>query len=288
MNALACNGIAVEVTINGRPVRTYPHQGKYFFESRKDSQYEIVVRNNNAYRVEVVAAVDGLSVLTGKLASKSDSGYIVNGYDKVVIKGYRCSDDSVGAFKFTEKYGSYAASKGIASNTGIIAVAVFQESIPTQYWSTCGSYPAGSPCIDYNRLIGAPLKRHSDFFYTTDNAVLRGYTGNPGPNGSIGVVGSNGIIGCSTTDMMSFTNTCQTSVADEVPAAHGTGWGDKLDDKVKHVTWVRGAEIYSSELHYNSRENLIALGVEVIPEKRVAKSVGFPGDYATPPIGWRG
>jgi hypothetical protein len=277
MNALVSNGITAEVTINGRPVRTYPHQGKYFFESRKDSQYTITVHNSNWYRVEVVVSVDGLSVMNGELASKTDSGYIINGYDKVVIKGYRYSDDSVGAFKFTEKDSSYAADKDVEGNAGLIAIVVFAEyvdltpppvSVPWTYspapvWYSSGGCSTG----------------------TLGDNVLRGCSGSNGPLGMAGTAGCSGTNGI---NMGQVTANYCSVLADAVPAAHGTTWGDKVDDHVNYVSWTRSYEIYSTEILYNSRENLITMGVPVVPAKLAVAPVGFPRDHATPPRGWKG
>ena len=293
MNMLNYAGIEVSVTVNSRPVRTYPHKGKYFFESRKDSQYEIVVKNNNYHRVEVIVSVDGLSVMNGELASKSDSGYIVNGYDKVVIKGYRYSDDSVGAFKFTDKSGSYAASKKAAGNAGLIAIVVFAEAVKWQpaavpYWQKDNFNSTPWPPYWWNSIT------YGGFSQSRNSSTIGGCLGSNGPKGELGTAGTNGINCSSTVNYCSTLRSpaCPGVTVQEtdcsVSAAHGTGWGDKLDDHVNYVSWERGYEMYSTEIQYNSRENLIAMGVSVVPQKLAVKPVGFPRDHARPPRGWNG
>jgi hypothetical protein len=54
---------------------------------------------------------------------------VVDPYSKVEIKGFRYSDDNVGAFEFTRKKDndSYAATKGNQKNCGVIGFRLYNE-----------------------------------------------------------------------------------------------------------------------------------------------------------------
>ena len=121
--------INTSIVINGGPARVYSKQGKSYIEARNGTEYAIKVENLTGDEILVVATVDGLNVVTGQKAalSNQENGYILNPYGSYTIKGFRVNNDSVGAFQFSSKKKSYAASKndGSESNVGVIAVAAF-------------------------------------------------------------------------------------------------------------------------------------------------------------------
>ena len=122
------NGIEMRVLVNGRPIREYPHNGMTFVESRHGSNYSIKIKNDNGFRVMAVVSVDGLDVITGKPAEKSNKGYIVDAYSSTEIKGYRISDNDSAAFVFVSKDKSYVANvSGDSRNSGVIGIRVFEE-----------------------------------------------------------------------------------------------------------------------------------------------------------------
>ena len=250
-------------------MRVYPHEGRYYIESRDGTEYAIKVKNNNWWRVEVIAAVDGLSVMNGKLATKSDSGYVVNGYSELIIKGYRKDMEEVGAFKFTRKYNSYAASKGKASNVGVIAIAVYNEKVN---WNFNGSY---------STTIAMPSWTLGPTF--TSNGSTGTYKG----------LGSElTSTSSSTIYAMNCSNSCvsvkNSAKGQSVDFDHGTTWGQKLQDRVVNVEFERDILSVETEIFYNSKENLEAIGIKLVQEKLVTLPRGFPADFASPPSGWSG
>jgi hypothetical protein len=44
----------------------------------------------------------------------------------------------------------------------------------------------------------------------------------------------------------------------------------------------------ASEIFYNSKENLEAMGIKLVQEKQVNYPTGFPGSFAKPPTEWKG
>lgn len=290
MNSIHNNGIDVSVTVNGRPVRTYLHEGRYFIESREGTEYVIEVKNSNWYRVEAVVAVDGLSVMNGKKASVEDCGYVIPAYGSIKVKGYRKDLEEVGAFKFTKKENSYAsADKGDGSNVGVIAVAVWKEKIYTKsvwhpgttttIWTstpswmcgtgtyTCGS--GGSSKIEPISYTSGSLSSN-----VVSSMSVTGVSGPSGPDGTEGPIGYNSILR-------------SVSLDPQPSFGHGTTWGQKIQDKVTTTTFERDGIILQSEIFYNSKENLEAMGIKLVQEKQVNFPTGFPASFATPPTGWK-
>ena len=78
-----------------------------------------------------VVSVDGLDVISGKAAEKSDKGYIVDAHSATEIKGYRLSDTERADFMFVSKDSkkNYVASakEGDKRNSGVIGIRVFEE-----------------------------------------------------------------------------------------------------------------------------------------------------------------
>lgn len=287
MNSIHSNGIDVSVTVNGRPVRTYLHEGRYFIESREGTEYVIEVKNSNWYRVEAVVAVDGLSVMNGQKASIEDFGYVIPAYGSVKIKGYRKDLEEVGAFKFTRREQSYAAAdKGDGTNVGVIAVAVWREKIyttsvwhprtTTTIWTSTPSWVWGTGTYTCGTNSVSPISYTSGSL--SSNAVssmsVTGVSGPSGPDGAAGPIG--------------YDSTLRRVSPDPQPSfSHGTTWGKKIQDKVSTTSFERDGIILQSEIFYNSKENLEAMGIKLVQEKQVNFPVGFPASFATPPSGWK-
>lgn len=272
MNTINNHGIELSVTVNGRPTRTYLHEGKYFIESRDGTEYAIEVKNTNWYRVEAVIAVDGLSVITGKAASKDDSGYIISGHDKLVVKGFRKDLNEVGAFKFTKKEKAYATGKGQADNVGVIAVAIYKEKYVAPVWyepvSTSINTDAGFP-LNYSSVSNTASTTSGQ---TTTN--YQQYTGDLKPHIN--------------SMLRSVEPQCWAYNTQSVEFDHGTTWGQKITDKVVTAVFDREVLILTTEVFYNSKENLEAVGIKLIQEKQITFPKGFPVDFAAPPAGWSG
>jgi hypothetical protein len=99
-----------------------------FVIGKKGREYEIQVRNLSDARLEVVLSVDGLDVMDGKPASVKKRGYLIAPGKKVVIRGFRTSEDKVARFKFSSVESSYANLRhGNVRNVGVVGLAVFTE-----------------------------------------------------------------------------------------------------------------------------------------------------------------
>jgi hypothetical protein len=290
MNTINKNGIELSVHASGgRPMRIYQQDDKFFLESREDTEYTIEIKNNSSSRVEAVVAVDGLSVMNGATASYSDRGYIIEAWGKIAIKGYRKDSQEVGAFKFTKKEKSYAASKGDASNTGVIALAVYKEKyVPAYSYGSLGGTSVlngGKWWInDYNPTLDQqPVK--SDLVFRSATASYSGSTGSS----------TTRLMGYAT-NTSSFNSASQNagasnaSTAQSVSFDHGTTWGQKIKDSVTTTLFTRDSTtpFLVQEVFYNSKQNLENMGIKLVEEKLVSLPTGFPAQYATPPANWQG
>jgi hypothetical protein len=124
-NGLVSVGLRDE---GGRFFSGFLSGGRNFVVGEAGHRYTIVVRNNTAFRLEIVVSVDGLDVLDGKAAAFSKRGYLVDPRGEIEVDGFRQSMDTVAAFRFGSVRGSYAGQKyGDTRNVGVIGVAVFNE-----------------------------------------------------------------------------------------------------------------------------------------------------------------
>ncbi len=127
----ALAGMAVDVEIrdrrSGRVLPVYWHEGERHVAGEPGHEYEIRLRSREGSRVLAVTSVDGINVITGRTASPSQGGYVLDPWGRLEIDGWRKSMDDVAAFYFTALPDSYAARTGRPDNVGVIGVALFRE-----------------------------------------------------------------------------------------------------------------------------------------------------------------
>jgi hypothetical protein len=287
-----------QILVNNNKCKQYNHQGRTYVEAHSGTEYEIEIKNNYYKRILAVCSVDGLDVLTGKPANGDAGGYIIDAYHPIKIKGFRYDDDSVGAFRFTCKGGSYAASKqdGSERNCGVIGIRLYYEVEPIVVvqpmpwvvqpfnpWQPSNPWiiPSSVSCNPLGGLYGA-----ARFGYQDDVQYSAGGSGM-----SVGTTLS------SAQPMMDYGNTVRSReprmeklCASPTPKGFdmGTAWGQKKDSKVFTTDFNRGCLALSQDIYYASRESLIEMGVPITNELKVNLPQSFPGKYAEPPSGWRG
>jgi hypothetical protein len=130
-------GSAVTVSVRDDSERPFPSfyaGGRHYVVGEPGQRYVLTIHNHTGYRFECVASVDGLDVIDGRAAAYGKRGYILDPYGTVAIEGFRQSEDTVAAFRFSSVRGSYSNRSGQGdSNVGVIGVALFSER---------GSYPS--------------------------------------------------------------------------------------------------------------------------------------------------
>jgi len=134
---------------SGRAYPTVHASGRQYVVGEAGERYVIAVTNRSGFRFECVASVDGLDVIDGEPASYGKRGYVLDPYGTLEIEGFRRSEDTVAAFRFSSVRGSYASRSGQGDrNVGVIGIALFQER---------GSYPVWNEREVYRRHQADPF-----------------------------------------------------------------------------------------------------------------------------------
>jgi len=286
------NNIDVSILVNGSTVSKYHDNGQIYIQANEGSEYEIKINNSNPYRVLAIASVDGLSVMTGKTAGTNDAGYIIGAYGSYKIKGFRYSNDSVGAFKFSKKEDSYAATKGKKAkrNCGVIGICVYKEKeIPVPVTSWNNHYHNDWYWFQPNRnpLLDLPL--YSDTSTTYGSSITS--KGNLLKSDVLRTYGAGGqsvnLCLCSSQVQICDTNT-KLSNATVSSFDMGSTWGKNKESKVVQVEFERGEVVLTQDIYYASRMSLVNMGIIEDSKPKVSFPKSFPEKYAEPPSGWRG
>ena len=114
---------------NGSALPVYQKAGRHYIVGTPGHEYAVRIRNCTGARVLVVTSVDGVNVISGETATPSQSGYVLDPWGSVEIRGWRKNLQRTAAFFFTEHQNSYAARTGRPDNVGVIGVAVFREKV---------------------------------------------------------------------------------------------------------------------------------------------------------------
>ena len=111
----------------GRSLPAFSHEARSYVLGTLGQRYLLRLRNDGPRRVEAVVSVDGRDVIDGGPAGWRKRGYLLDPGGEVVIDGFRLTEATVAAFRFSSVPRSYAALMGDARDVGIIGVAVFTE-----------------------------------------------------------------------------------------------------------------------------------------------------------------
>jgi hypothetical protein len=243
-----------------------------------------------------VLSVDGLDVVTGKPAEETNTGYIIDAYSSLDVKGYRISDDNSASFIFTSKGKSYVQqAKGNATNAGVIGLRTYKEKLPYYYsgwttipgsniWTTSGTYTT----------LGNYTINTVPCTYTVGSTTLTGAT--TAVNNCSNYFNSTSVSNTSLNAPSGILRSMDVSSDTSNPLSHkqfdtGTGWGSKLEDKVTRVSFEKGDMLVEMSVYYASKEALVEMGVDLQNTPKIAKEPAMPkacGNYCTPPKGWNG
>jgi hypothetical protein len=136
VRSLPVSGGAMEFSVlgaRGSPMRLTPTSGGDLrLQGRSGDLYRLAFTNQARRTVEVVATVDGLDVIGGRPGTIANRGYVVRPGERLVIEGFRKSEDEVAAFRFATPDDAYAANtpQGDPRNIGVIGVALFTLDDP--------------------------------------------------------------------------------------------------------------------------------------------------------------
>lgn len=121
-------GLTVALTDEGgEPLPGFAAPGRAYVVGQVGQRYNIQVTNHTGGRYEVVASVDGLDVVDGRTAGTHKRGYIVAPHSTLTIDGFRTSQSTAAAFRFSSVRDSYASRTGDDRNVGVVGFAFFAE-----------------------------------------------------------------------------------------------------------------------------------------------------------------
>jgi hypothetical protein len=129
-DALAVGSIAAVTIIDrntGAALNPRYFHGEYWVAGTPGATYAIEIRNQLGERLLAVTSVDGVNVISGATAGWDQTGYVFGAAERYQISGWRKTDTEVAAFTFTDSSNSYAERTGRPANVGVIGVAVFRE-----------------------------------------------------------------------------------------------------------------------------------------------------------------
>jgi hypothetical protein len=244
-------GALVDVNVvdrdSGARLPVYRHSGQWWVAGRPGARYAIEVRNATGECVLGVMAVDGVNVISGETAGWEQTGYVLSRWQNARITGWRKSDSEVAAFNFTALPNSYAARTGRPDNVGVIGVAVFREKAPEP------------PPL----AVVPPLAD-----------LLGGQSASPRADAAAPARAADAEVGA------------MASRAAAKPATPrlGTGHGEREGSWVSHTEFERRSarpdEIIT--IRYDSRANLMALGVIPASPRSMPRPAPFPDSAYVP------
>jgi hypothetical protein len=126
----------------------HPFRGRDYVEGRPGHRYAVVLQNLTGERVLAVVSVDGVNAISGQTAGSQQSGYVLEPWQRLEVRGWRKNLSEIAEFHFTSLGDSYAARTGRPQNVGVIGVAAFRERRPVHpphYWQHRDGYPPRYP-----------------------------------------------------------------------------------------------------------------------------------------------
>jgi hypothetical protein len=230
---------------SGTRLEMHYFRGEWWVAGRPGSRYAIFVRNRSEERLLTVASVDGINVITGEDANWGQDGYVFAAGSEYEITGWRKNDRAVAAFAFSAPSDSYATRTGRPQNLGVIGLALFRErSIPA---TAIASPPEPAP---------APRAEGPGAPAPTELAQS--------PNAMGGL------------DSSARARMPPSAIS----PALGTAHGEREYSYVERTTFARLHTDPDEMVHirYDSRENLIAMGIIRAPRYYPApRPDPFPG-----------
>jgi hypothetical protein len=251
----------------GRPLPTFWHRGRTYVLGRLGKRYLLRVRNDSWRRIEVVGSVDGRDVVDGRPASLGKRGYLVEPYGELTIDGFRLSQESVAAFRFSTVARSYAARVGDARDVGVIGLAVFPER--AQAWRPPPPWPMG-----------------------------RGRDRDDAPAGVSPGMSSEGRGAAEAQAAPAPGDAARADARAERRPGLGTEFGEEHGSHVEHVAFERASNRPEALLtvRYDDRSGLAALGIDLDGRlagrdeawrRETARPFPASPGYSAPPPGWR-
>lgn len=292
--------VEMNVKINGSFATTYlsPEDGFTYIEGRKDSEYELVITNRNAFRVLAVPSVDGLSVLDGKVASIDSNGYVLSPYETISIPGWTLNKSEVAKFKFGSTKDSYSSAIGKGeANIGVIGLVIWKEKVykptaylPKQVWRSGPISHEPTYWYDINSVgtygiapQGSSPLRGSSSPYSMDHTKSASALG----AAAMSNVGQNSAYGRVTINASYSGDFVEQSV-EAAPQSLGTEFGQASAFATRDVHFEKDVLLGIIEIYYDDANGLVQRGIHVRPIKTTPKPNAFPASGGCkPPANWK-
>jgi hypothetical protein len=220
---------------DGRVLPVYAKDGRRWIVGTPGREYALRVCNATGERLLAVMSVDGVNVVSGETASPAQSGYVLDAHECADVNGWRKNLASTAAFYFTELPDAYAARTGRPENVGVIGVAFFRERQRIGWRDAPGKLAASPATEPAARAEAAQGNASAGASASRDDVAARERA--PAPMAKI-----------------------------------GTGHGRREWSYVQTTAFERESETPNATVavHYDRRENLIALGI--LPAPSLARS----------------
>jgi hypothetical protein len=228
--------VDVQLMVDGQAAPLYASPrawDRHYFQAFKGRNYAIAVRNNTGRRIGVLLSVDGLNVVNGEKSSlsRNEPMYVLDPYERTVIRGWRASLQTVRKFVFVDEQRSYAERTGQANgDMGWIRVLAFRENQPLAW----GRIWDGGKRNELDKNESQPYSERGQAAPAPSEESFR--QGQPQTNSR--------------------------DYSGSAPSNPGTGWGDASHDPVHEVRFV--AESRATDqliLRYEYETGLRALGI---------------------------
>jgi hypothetical protein len=272
---------------NGAVLTPYLYHGEYWIAGRPGSRYAVEVRNHLGERLLAVMSVDGINVVSGATAAWGQPGYVFSPGGQYQVTGWRKSDSEIAAFTFTESPNSYAERTGRPANVGVIGVALFRERAPIAIPAKVApADSARAQSYNSNRLsAGRPFGAES-MPPAVPAAAPRAQAAAQAQTAAPAQAAAPALAAAPlppTAPVFALPKASSLAAPpSQAPAPEpklGTGHGDREYSYVTDTEFVRMQSSPNEVLriHYDSRANLIAMGI--IPRDRppAPYSNPFPG-----------
>ena len=247
--------LSVIVRDDGQELDLHPHRGQQWVAGSPGHRYSVRMQNRSGERVLVVLSVDGVDAITGQTASPSQSGYVLEPWQSSEITGWRKSNAEVAQFVFTASSDSYASRTGRPANVGVIGIAVFNEARRPVYDVRPLPMPRPAP---------RPMPQYEDRAEASASANARAAEAPAAPSAM---------------------------AKSESRQRLGTGHGEREWSSSSLTSFERASRtpVQVSELRYDSRQRLVAMGILPRGYRRVDNTPqAFPSGFVQdPPARWR-
>jgi hypothetical protein len=287
-SALAIGRLA-DVTVTDRntgatlPVHYY--RGEYWVAGVPGAKYAIDVRNATGQRLLAVTSVDGVNVVSGETASIAQTGYVFGAWQRYGITGWRKGNDAVAAFEFTASPNSYAERTGRPRDVGVIGVALFRERAPVP--QPVMPYPSHSRRDRYSEPYAeSSAGTHAPAAPAAPTPAARADSA----HGSHGAADKSSAESAAPAARLERESNDASMAKRAAPQAAqpapklGTGHGERESSYVSNTEFERERSTPNEviRIRYDSRENLVAMGV--IPQYRPPQP--RPNAFPDNPVGY--